>query len=84
MSSKKATILFTSTVLAVGGFIYYIHLDQTDARKKMRQGVINDIQRQKYKETLKKVSNSNSINSNDDSNNNNNNNNSNNSNNNSN
>ncbi|KAK5575011.1 hypothetical protein RB653_010266 [Dictyostelium firmibasis] len=66
MSSKKAKIALVSSILAVGGFIYFIHYDQKDARKKMRQGVLNDIQRQKYKESLKNNNNNDIDNNNTD------------------
>ncbi|EAL71303.1 hypothetical protein DDB_G0272302 [Dictyostelium discoideum AX4] len=67
MSSKKAKIALVTSVLAVGGFIYFIHYDQKDARKKMRQGVLMDIQRQKYKESLKTDNNNNNNNNNNNS-----------------
>ncbi|EGG24953.1 hypothetical protein DFA_03198 [Cavenderia fasciculata] len=47
---SKAQIGLLATVIGVGGFIFYIHTDQQDARLKMRQAVIKDIEREKWKE----------------------------------
>ena len=60
MSTKAIVTLAASVVVSIGA-IYYVHNQQEVEQKRMHLGVIKDIERQKYKQSLKEITNNESI-----------------------
>ena len=54
MSTKAVLTLAASVVVSVGA-IYYVHNQQEVEKQRMHLGVIKDIERQKFKQTLKEI-----------------------------